>query len=147
MREEDKEELVIDTTEGTDKSLKSKLKKTFLSYVHEGIALKLDALLIDRPAMTLAELRQNSMMMVEGSKFDRKAIARVTAQRPKFVPTKMIALSVTIENYAELRRLKDFRGFKNLGTLRYDVEKFMQGVQCLGITDVRRLREPSLIEF
>ena len=37
----------------------------------------------------------------------------------------MIAISVIIEDYSELRRLRDFRGFKDLEKLRYDRIKFL----------------------
>ena len=36
----------------------------------------------------------------------------------------MIALNVIIDDYSELRRLQDFKGFKNLKLLRYDRAKF-----------------------
>ena len=99
--------------------------------------------------MTLIELKQNSMLMVEGSRFDKRAIARITSQRGKFVPTKMIALLVAIEDYAELRRLRDFKGFKNLNKLRYDRAKLKQGLKCLGFKDedIRVLDDPSMKVF
>ena len=78
---------------------------------------------------------------------NKHAIARVTSSRKKFIPTKFIALNIIIEDYSELRRLKDFAGFKNLTTLRYDRVKFSQGLKCLGITDVRYLTNPSYIEL
>ena len=59
----------------------------------------------------------------------------------------MIALSVIIDDYSELRRLRDFSGFKNLKLLRYDRVKFNTGLKCIGITDVRQLTNPSYQEF
>ena len=133
----------------TNPELKKTLKETFDSYLHEGLVLKLDSLLQDRPSMTLAELKQNSMLMVEGSRFNKRAIARVTSQRGKFVPTRMIALLVANENYSELRRLRDFKGFKNLNKLRYDRAKLKQGLKCLGFKDedIRVLDDPSMKVF
>ena len=59
----------------------------------------------------------------------------------------MIAFNVIIDDYSELRRLYDFRGFKNLKSLRYNRAKFEQGLKCIGITDVRHLTNPSFPEF
>ena len=74
--------------------------------------------------MTVTELRQNPLVLTDGLKLNRKAVARVTSSRQKFLPTKMIALNVIIDDYSELRRLWDFKGFKNLKLLRYDRAKF-----------------------
>ena len=74
--------------------------------------------------MMVTELRQNPILLVKDLRLNKQAIARVTSSRKKFIPTKMIALSVIIEDYSELRRLKDFAGFKNLKSLRYDRAKF-----------------------
>ena len=59
----------------------------------------------------------------------------------------MIALNVIIDDYSELRRLRDFAGFKNLTMLRNDRAKFEQGLKCIGITDVRNLTNPSYAEL
>ena len=90
------------------------LGKTIDNYLQDGLVLKLDSLLEDRPDITFEDLRQNSLLLVTGLRLNSHAIARVTSSRKKFVPTKMIALSVIIEDYSELRRLKDFSGFKDL---------------------------------
>ena len=82
--------------------------------MQDGLVLKLDSLLKDRPAITVDDIRQNSLLLVTNLRLNSTAIARVTSSRKKFVPTKMIALSVIIEDYSELRRLKDFSGFKDL---------------------------------
>ena len=92
--------------------------------MQDGLVLKLDSLLEDRPAITFEDLRKNSLLLVSGLRLNIHAIARVTSSRKKFVPTKMIALSVIIDDYSELRRLRDFAGFKNLKFLRYDRSKF-----------------------
>ena len=68
--------------------------------------------------MTVTELRQNPLVLTDGLKLNRKAVARVTSSRQKFLPTKMIALNVIIDDYSELRRLRDFAGLKNLKMLR-----------------------------
>ena len=93
-------------------------------YVQDGLVLTLDKLLEGTPAMMVTELRQNPILLVKDLRLNKQAIARVTSSRKKFIPTKMIALSVIIEDYSELRRLKDFAGFKNLKSLRYDRAKF-----------------------
>ena len=104
--------------------LESMLRKTVEDYMQDGLVLKLDALLEDTPAMTITELRQNPLVLTNDLKLNRHAIARVTSSRKKFLPTKMIALNVIIDDYSELRRLWDFKGFKNLKLLRYDRAKF-----------------------
>ena len=87
-------------------------------YVQDGLVLKLDMLLQDRPAISIAELRQNPLVLTEDLKLNEKAIARVSSSRKNVVPTKMIALNVIIDDYSELRRLRDFAGLKNLKMLR-----------------------------
>ena len=87
-------------------------------YVQDGLVLKLDMLLQDKPAISIAELRQNPLVLTEDLKLNEKAIARVTSSRKNVVPTKMIALNVIIDDYSELRRLRDFAGLKNLKMLR-----------------------------
>ena len=80
--------------------LESMLRKTVEDYMQDGLVLKLDALLEDTPAMTITELRQNPLVLTNDLKFNRHAIARVTSSRKKFLPTKMIALSVIIDDYS-----------------------------------------------
>ena len=87
-------------------------------YVQDGLVLKLDMLLQDKPAISIAELRQNPLVLTEDLKLNEKAIARVSSSRKNVVPTKMIALNVIIDDYSELRRLRDFAGLKNLKMLR-----------------------------
>ena len=90
----------------------------------EGLTLKLDAMLQDKPGMFVSELVRNAGSIVSNLNLNQKAIARVSSSRKKFIPTKMIALSVLIEDFSELRRLRDFSGFKDLKLLRYDRKKF-----------------------
>ena len=90
------------------------MSKTAVDYVQDGLVLKLDKLLEGTPAMMVTELRQNPILLVKDLRLNKQAIARVTSSRKKFIPTKMIALSVIIEDYSDLRRLRDFAGFKNL---------------------------------
>ena len=146
----------IDTTEEskgdseektTLKKLEALLSKTVTDYMQEGLNLKLDSILDDRLTITFAELRQNPAFLTNELRLNHQAIARVTSSRKKFIPTKMIALSVIIEDYTEMRKLRDFAGFKDLKTLRYDRAKFAQGLKCIGITDLRQLTNPSLVEF
>ena len=119
----------IDTTEEskggseeqkTLRKLETLLSKTVTDYVQDGLSLKLDSILNERPAITFAELRQNPVVLTNDLRLNQQAIARVTSSRKKFIPTKMIALSVIIEDYSEMRKLRDFAGFKDLKTLRYD---------------------------
>lgn len=56
---------------------------------------------------------------------NKKALARLTSPRLPFIPTKVITMFFSNENYSALRKLHDFEGFKNLETLRYDREKFI----------------------
>ena len=97
--------------------------------------------------MTVTELRQNPLVLTNDLRLNQKAIARVTSSREKFIPTKMIALSVIIDDYYELRKMRDFAGFKDLKLLRYDRVKFTEGLKCLGITDLRLLTNPSFPQF
>ena len=62
-----------------------------------------------------------------------------------FIPTKVITMFFANEDYSALRRFHDFKGFKNLETLRYDREKFIQGLRCFGIKDedIREYRDVS----
>ena len=50
--------------------------------------------------MTVTELRQNPLVLTNDLRLNQKAIARVTSSREKFLPTKMIALSVIIDDYS-----------------------------------------------
>ena len=115
--------------------------------MRDGLVLQMDSIIKTKPFMRIKELKLFPDLLVTDLKFNRQAIARVTSSRKKFIPTKMIALSVIIEDYSELRRLRDFLGFKNLKTLHYDRSKFVKGLACLGITDVRYLTDPSWLEF
>lgn len=56
-------------------------------------------------------------------------------------------MSVIIDDFSELRKLRDFAGFKDLKLLRYDRAKFTKGLKCLGITDLRLLTNPSFPQF
>ena len=116
------EEMKGDESEAhaTSKRLETLLSKTIAAYVQEGLILSLDTILEQNPAMTVTELRQNPLVLTNEMRLNKKAIARVSSANKKFIPTKIIALSVIIEDYSELRRLRDFAGFKNLKTLRYD---------------------------
>ena len=116
-------------------------------YLQEGLVLKLDDMLEKTPNVTVTELKANASLFVSNMKLNTKAIARVTSSRAKFIPTKMIALSVIIEDFSEIRRLIDFKGFKDLKLLRYDRKKFEAGLTCLGITDFRCATNPSSDEF
>ena len=120
------EEVKDDDSEAqaTSKRLETLLGKTIAAYMQEGLILSLDKILEDRPALTVTELRHNPLVLTNEMRLNKQAIARVTSSRKKFVPTKMIALSVIIDDYSELRRLRDFSGFKNLELLRYDRSKF-----------------------
>ena len=100
------------------------MSKTVEDYLQDGLTLKLDSMLQEKPSVTVTELKINASLLVSGLRLNTKAIARITSSRPKFIPTKMIALSVIIEDFSELRRLRDFAGFKNLNLLRYDRKKF-----------------------
>ena len=108
----------------TSKRLETLLSKTIVAYVQEGLILILDTILEENPTMTVTELRQNPLVLTNEMRLNKKASARVSSSHKKFIPTKMIALSVIIDDYSELRRLRDFAGFKNLKTLRYDRSKF-----------------------
>ena len=103
--------------------LENLVNKTSVDYMQEGLVFKLDKLL-EGTAIMVTELRQNPILHVKDLRLNKQAIARVTSSRKKFIPTKMIALNVIIEDYSELRSLKDFAGFKNLKSLRYDRVKF-----------------------
>ena len=63
--------------------------------------------------------------------------------------TKVIALSVIVEDYSEVRRLQDFKGFKDLETLRYDQSKFREGCKVLGVEDenFKTLKNPDYDVF
>ena len=104
----------------TLRKLETLLSKTVTDYIQDGLTLKLDSILSERPAITFAELRQNPIVLTNDMRLNQQAVARVTSSRKKFIPTKMIALSVIIEDYSEMRKLRDFAGFKDLKTLRYD---------------------------
>ena len=108
----------------SSKRLESLLSKTMAAYVQESLILSLDTILEGKPALTVTELRQNPLVLTNEMRLNKQAIARVTSSRKKFIPTKMIALSVIIDDYSELRRLRDFAGFKNLKLVRYDRSKF-----------------------
>ena len=126
-REAATEELKSDESEAhaTPKRLETLHSKTLATCVQEGLVLSLDIILKDKPALTVTELRQNPLVLTNEMRLNRQAIARVTSSRRKFIPTKIIALSVIIDDYSELRRLRDFSWFKNLKFLSYNRSKFV----------------------
>lgn len=82
-----------------------------------------------------------------GLKFDPQRLEEVVLARKLFKPNRLIAVSISSESYCELRRLKDYSEYRNLEHLRKDRFLFEHGANCLGISDIRHLRDPDRDEL
>lgn len=119
-------------------------QKPFEAYIADGVQKQLSKLRADgSDSISLAELEQNPTLFTNGIEINSKALARFASGRDLIVPSKAIAVSITIEDYSNLRQFSDFAGYQNLKTVRYDREKFVQGCRCAGISDIRQFNNPS----
>ena len=118
---------MIDTIE--QEISKSPLQKTIGDYIHESLTSKLEELSklskdLDKEMPLLIKVLPNLTKDLEAN-VNLKALQRLTSSRLPFIPTKVITMFISNEDYSALRRLRDFKGYKNLETLRYDREKFV----------------------
>lgn len=93
--------------------------------------------------MLVADIVNNLAGFMNGLHVNDAAINRISSAKPPFKPTKTIALCVHIEEYSDLRRLKDFKLYRNLKQLRYARQKFYEGVRGLGYSEIRYIQNPT----
>lgn len=115
----------------------------FDDYIRERITQRLVYFEQSNPGYTVEQLIRSMKVFMEGLKFNPKRLEEIVLSRKIFRPSKLIAVSISSETYCELQRLQDYSEFKNLEHLRKDRFLFEHGVNCLGVKDVRHLRDPD----
>ena len=107
--------------------LRRKLEKTIGDYVQECITERLEELSSQILFHDTLHLKQVLPHLIEDLDINvnKKALARLTSPNLPFIPTKVIPMIFMNEDYSELRKLHDFKNFKDLITLRYDREMFV----------------------
>ena len=131
---------------------KDPLEKTIGDYILEGLSNKLEELKTKLGSdLDLSHLEYTLPHLTDdmGASVNLKALQRLTSSRLPFIPTKVITMFFTNEDYSALRKLYDFKGYKNLETLRYDRKKFIQGLKCFGVKekDIREFRNANYETF
>lgn len=112
-------------------------------YLEDRISSRLVELMEQKEDLLVADLVNNLAGFMNGLHVNDGAVTRIASSKHPFRPSKTIALCIHIEEYSDLRRLKDFKLYRNMKQLRYARQKFYDGVRGLGYSEIRYLQNPT----